>query len=175
MSEDTYSSGVKRTAGAQGWVRSLRHRIKNRSLDLIQDRERRQDIAARLLPSTQERQSELVAFYTEYENLVEVLCDAAQYGPEPQLEERYSALRNWMQRNYIDIRKYVAAYLQYDVADAGHGPGGDERSADAFEALFFWPTLNEFLRADDGHMIQRIMRTRDALNQYGEHLRQLAA
>jgi hypothetical protein len=33
------------------------------------------------------------------------------------------------------------------------------------------PTLHDALRADDGWMISRITRTRDALNLYGELLR----
>jgi hypothetical protein len=35
--------------------------------------------------------------------------------------------------------------------------------------------MEAFLLADDGLMISRIMRTREALNLYGEHLRQLIA
>jgi hypothetical protein len=35
--------------------------------------------------------------------------------------------------------------------------------------------LEEFLRSDDGEMIARIERTREALSRYGEHLRQLIA
>ena len=49
------------------------------------------------------------------------------------------------------------------------------RSTDAFEALYAAPTLQEQLRGDDGSMIGRIMRTREALNRYAEQLRRLAA
>jgi len=46
---------------------------------------------------------------------------------------------------------------------------------DAFEALVAAFDLQEFFKLDDGNMISRITRTREALNLYGEHLRQLAA
>ena len=46
---------------------------------------------------------------------------------------------------------------------------------DAFEALFSAPSLGDFLRGDDGLMISRMERTREALYLYGDHLRQLAA
>ncbi len=175
MSERTFERVAHSAAGAWQWVRSIPNKMKNAALDRRQAAEWKEFQEARALPTAAERQEQLIEFYGQYENLVETLCDAAQYGPEAKLEERYAAQRAWMQVNYVEIRKYVAAYLHYDVADAGQGRGDDGRSADAFEALYFWPTLREFLRADDGHMIQRIMRTRDALNQYGEHLRQLAA
>jgi hypothetical protein len=74
---------------------------------------------------------------------------------------------------YRRLRLYVTAYLQYDVADCKQSIASAGVSCDAFEALFIAPTLVEFLRCDDGMMISRIMRTREALNLYGEHLRQL--
>ncbi len=175
MSEKTFERVAHSASGAWQWVRSIPNKMRNATLDRQQAIEWKEIQAARSLPTAAERQEQLIQFYFQYESLVEVLCDAAQYGPETKLEDLYARQREWMQAHYIGIRKYVAAYLHYDVADAGQGKGDDDRSADAFEALYFWPTLKEFLRADDGHMIQRIMRTRDALNQYGEHLRQLAA
>jgi len=116
-------------------------------------------------PSVQERQQTLIHFYQEYEALVETVCDSAQYGPTPALNKAYQLQREWMLENYPEIRRYVVAYLRYEVEDQG----------DAFEALFSADDLNTFLQSDDGNMISRIMRTREALNLYGDHLRQLAA
>ncbi len=116
-------------------------------------------------PSVSERQQELIHFYTEYETLVETICDAAQYGPTPFLEKSYGLQREWMLANYPNIRRYALAYLRYEIEDAG----------DPFEALFQPENLAKFLQSDDGNMISRIMRTREALNFYGDHLRQLAA
>jgi hypothetical protein len=124
-------------------------------------------------PSLEERREQLVEFYERYESLVDVLCSAARYGPDTALETQYAQLRGWMMRGYQQIRPFAVAYLLYDDSDASqslalHGYGGD-----AFEALFAATTLEEFLRVDDGLMMSRIERTRDALILYGDHLRQL--
>jgi hypothetical protein len=150
------------------WVGRIPVRLKGLSKDIQEAQE--QLVSA---PTIEQRLDDLVTFYNEYEGLVETICDSAQYGPEPKLQKRYERTRAWMLDNYPNLRRYVTAYLRYDVSDSQqilnlHGSGGD-----AFEALFTAPTLAEFLRCDDGMMISRIMRTRDALSQYGDHLRQL--
>jgi hypothetical protein len=73
------------------------------------------------------------------------------------------------------VRKYVVAYLRFDALDAEHCSTLDGSFGDAFEALFAAPSVDCFMTMDDGHMISRILRTREALNLYGEHLRQLLA
>lgn len=142
---------------------SVVNRIKMAVLDRRDAAQRSKDRVAG--PTVQERQLALIHFYQEYESLVETLCDAAQYGPTPFLEKSYQAVREWMQENYPQVSRYVVAYLRFEVDDHG----------DAFEALFSSPDLATFLQTDDGNMISRIMRTREALNRYGDHLRQLAA
>ena len=168
------ATGSVRGAGsALDWVAGVPVRAKRALRDL---REGREEVAAKAAgPTIEERHSDLLSFYSQYERLVEALCDGAQYGPEPKLQTRYSELRDWMQAQYPALRRYVTAYLQYDSEDARQGLKLQGMAADAFEALFAAPTLDEFLRGDDGMMISRIMRTRDALNLYGEHLRQLRA
>lgn len=126
-------------------------------------------------PTIRERQQELIRFYLNYENLVEVLCDLGTCGPTPGLESTYKSLRDWMFRNYPDVRRYVIAYLKYSAEDAQHSLDINGQAADAFEALFTAPTLHEFLEHDDGKMIGRINRTREALTMYGHHLRLLAS
>lgn len=124
-------------------------------------------------PSVRERQADLIQFYGHFEHLVETLCDAAQYGPVEKLERRYRQEREWMQTHYVKVRKYVVAYLRFEVGDAEQSSLLDGTYGDAFESLFAAPDLQSFLNVDDGNMISRIMRTRQALNLYGEHLRQL--
>jgi hypothetical protein len=155
------------------WARS----IANRSKSAAKDREEARDraMSAKLAPTVQERHEELVRFYRRYEDLVETLCDAAQYGPTSNLEAKYGELRRWMTSNYAPVRRYVVAYLRFTPEDAHQGILADGKSSDAFEALFASPNLEEFLNIDDGNMISRITRTREALNLYGEHLRQLLA
>lgn len=126
-------------------------------------------------PTVRERQAELIEFYGRFEGLVETLCDAAQYGAVEALERRYAQERTWMQANYPRLRKYVVAYLRFDPADAAQSGELGGGFGDAYESLFAAPSLEAFLTVDDGNMIARIMRTREALNLYGEHLRQLLA
>jgi hypothetical protein len=70
-----------------------------------------------------------------------------------------------MQENYSSVGSYIVAYLRYEIED----------EIDPFRALFAAENLESFLQMDDGNMISRIMRTREALNCYGDHLRQLAS
>jgi hypothetical protein len=168
---------VSRTAGgveaAFEWVAGMPVRARRAIRDL---REAREEVAAKAAaPTIEERREDLLSFYVQYERLVEIVCDGAQYGPEPKLQTGYSELRAWMQANYPRLRRYVTAYLQYDSEDARQGLNLHGSACDAFEALYAAPTLDEFLRGDDGMMISRIMRTRDALNLYGDHLRHLKA
>ncbi|HZH97882.1 MAG TPA: hypothetical protein VEX38_02840 [Fimbriimonadaceae bacterium] len=124
-------------------------------------------------PTLADRLDDLQRFYSRYESLVEILVESSQRGVTPKLEAEYERQRVWMQLNYSDIRRYVVAYLQYESGDAAQNYELEGHSGDAFEALFAALTLEAFLRADDGNMISRIVRTRTALSLYGEHLRQL--
>lgn len=154
-------------------LRSLINRIKSWRLD-------RADLAfqqraATMEPTIRDRQQELVRFYSHYEDLVETLIDLAKVGPTTSLETRYKAMRQWMQQNYPAVRHHAVVYLRYDAVDAQHSINICGKPADAFEALFVAQSLNEFLLFDDGLMIDRIARTREALNLYGHHLRRLAS
>jgi hypothetical protein len=172
----THTLGQRVTQGASSlrdWARSLSNRSKSAAKDREDARDR--EMAAKLAPTVQERHEELVRFYRRYEDLVETLCDAAQYGPTGKLEAKYGELRRWMSSNYAPVRRYVVAYLRFTPEDAQQGLLTDGKASDAFEALFAAPNLQEFLGVDDGNMISRITRTREALNLYGEHLRQLLA
>lgn len=121
----------------------------------------------------EQRRCDLLEFYTHYEDLVALLSDVSQYGPSPKLELDYQRLRGILNRGYSRIRRYVVAFLKYSSDDAQVGVGLWGRSADAFEALTAASSLQSFLKADNSHLASRILRTRDALNRYGEHLRRL--
>ncbi|MBI1756272.1 MAG: hypothetical protein HYR64_04095 [Fimbriimonas ginsengisoli] len=141
---------------------------------LLGVRDRRENVAVASMPPVEERQTELIVFYGHYEELIETLCDAAQLGPSANLEREYQRLRTWIKDNYPNLRRFVVAFLRYSAEDAEQGLAFGA-SADAFEALVAPPTVEAFLRSDDGGMISRIQRTREALMLYGEHLRHLAA
>jgi len=157
---------AKRSKSLGEHLGTLVNRAKSAKLDRRDAADRVQ--TAQAGPTVKQRQHELIRFYQEYETLVETVCDAAQYGPNPKLETIYATERKWMLENYASLRKYVVAYLRFDVEDVAQG-------GDAFEALFMAENLKTFLKSDDGNMIARIMRTREALTLYGDHLRQLAA
>ncbi len=163
------AAAAGRAVSAVGWVRRFPDRVRAARLDRADRAEAERRVLAG--PSVRERLEDLIKFYNQHDELIGTLCDAAQYGPEPRLEARYAQLRGWMQTNYREMRKYVVAYLQYDPADSAQSL--QESGSDAFESLFAAPTLDEFLRCDDGLMIDRIERTREALSLYGEHLRAL--
>jgi hypothetical protein len=91
------------------------------------------------------------------------------------MEQRYAELRGTLHRQYPDIRRFVSAFLEIDLEDSRTPNNLYEKGMDAFEALWSSPTLQELLRSDDGNMISRITRTREALNRYAEQLRQIAA
>lgn len=164
---------ARRALDTLALARSLLNRLRIKRMDLAEVLSRR--AAASAGPSVKERQEDLVKFYECYENLVETLCDAAQYGPTPRLEVEYHRCRDWMQRHYPATKPFVIAYLRFDSEDAELilQAGGD--GADAFEALIAPPDLHAFLKMDDGNTISRISRTRQALSLYGEHLRQLTS
>lgn len=132
-------------------------------------------VAATKGPSARERHDQLIAFYSHYETLVEILCNAANLGATSKLQDRYAHEREWMQLNYGDLQPFLIAYLRFDVSDTSQIKELAGEYGDAFEALYAAPDLESFLKADDGHMIDRIVRTRDALSLCGDHLRRLVA
>ena len=122
-----------------------------------------------------ERQRELIDFYGQYELLVEALCDAARCGPTPSLDQKYAQSRSRIQADYPSLKPFLISYLDFLPDDIEAGLKLCGRPLDAFEALVAAFDLQEFFKMDDGNMISRITRTREALNCYGEHLRLLAA
>lgn len=154
----------RRNARGKSGARELVNSLVDRAMVLTKERPQTK---TKRVPTLKERQQDLVIFNEKYEDLVEALCESAQYGPVPRLEKQYADCRVWVQGHYADVRPFVAAYLRYESED--------DAKCDAFEALVAPDSLSDLLRADDGGMISRITRTREALNLYGEHLRQLAS
>lgn len=157
----------------RGALRSVCLGIISTSVDRREAAERARRSALRA--SVQEREADLLEFYAGYESLVETLCAAAQLGATENLDKKYTAERLRLRTLYPGVRHYIVAFLQFSVDDTAqciaiHGCGGD-----AFEALTEADDLAEFLRIDDGSMISRIDRTREAISRYREHLRWLRA
>lgn len=174
MRSETAGKRIARSAtDVAGLVGSLANRVRIAKKDRADAREREATRIA--VPSVQERQSDLVRFYDRYESMVETLCDAAQYGPTPKLDRAYADARAAYAADYATIRPFLLSFLDFAPEDVEAGLRLNGRTTDAFEALVAAETLDEFLRGDDGGMISRITRTREALNLYAEHLRLLAA
>lgn len=165
--------GGSRAVIVPNWIRRAALALRIRAKDRAWEAEVAKLMARQ--PTVRDRQQELVRFYGHYEELVEILCDLATCGPTDPLEARYQSARQWMTVNYPEVRRHVTAYLRYHASDAGHGIELNGQTADGFEALFAPSSLAEFLHHDDGHMIDRIDRTRAALTLYGRHLRILAS
>ncbi|MEI6512174.1 MAG: hypothetical protein WCO51_02745 [bacterium] len=113
----------------------------------------------------------LVEFYGYYEDLVDVLCIAARFEDTSAFEAQYGRLRNWMIKNYPNVRPFLIAHLMLHPSDDMLGLNCVGKPSDGFEALFVAPSITQLLKLDQGDLIERIYRTRDALNRYGDHLR----
>lgn len=155
-------------AGVLGLPRRLRRMVQDRRL------ERRERAAAR--PRTKDRLDEVRRFYAGYEEAVEVLVAAVNAGSlsgevPPGLQARYEALRPGLLAHYATIQPFLLAYLRMTVEDAEYGLRHFGHPSDAFEALFGHEELSVFVASDDGETIRRIVRTREALTLYTEHLR----
>ncbi|MDR3690481.1 MAG: hypothetical protein P4L46_13975 [Fimbriimonas sp.] len=125
--------------------------------------------------SVNRRRIEFDEFIETYEDLVEVLCSAAQLGPSAKLENAYGSVRPKFQAQYPGQRPFLISFLEFVPNDELAGLKLSGRPLDAFEALVAANDLQEFIESDDGTMISRITRTREALSLYSEHLRLLAA
>lgn len=114
------------------------------------------------------RERAACAEFTErYEDLVGLLCAAAHEGVTPEREEKYRARRAWFYANYPPVKPALAPHLTPDESDAAPALWG-RRACDAFEALFFYPSLEGMLAADGGSLIGRLMRTQSALAAWKE-------
>jgi hypothetical protein len=149
---------VRQREGATALMTRLANRWRIAALD-------REDNKSRTIgPSVAERRQDLVSFYNHYEELVLVVCEAAHYGPTTSARGQYLNLQAWMQQHYPTVQPFVTTYL----AD-------DREAEDPFMALVAAEHLDDLVMQDDGSLMHHINETRDALNSYAEHLRQLAA
>jgi hypothetical protein len=154
-----------------GWVTRYTSMIKSRSLNkqgsepLVEAE--RPKVSLRL----EDRQEALAKFNAAYEDFVEVVCDAAQFGISHAFERRYQNSRRDLVDQYATVRIFLSAYLRASGEDSRGAARGIR--FDAFDSLLAPASLELFLQSDDGNTISRITRTREALNLYAEHLRQL--
>ncbi|GAB4456093.1 MAG: hypothetical protein OHK0029_13430 [Armatimonadaceae bacterium] len=109
-----------------------------------------------------QKRTDFNTFYDRYDDLVGLLCIAAQEGTTPKREDIYRQHRAWFLKNYAQVRRELHRHSQTDLADFAPGMWG-RRSCDAFEALFLPSSIKALLKADDGNLIQRLFRTQEAI------------
>lgn len=121
-----------------------------------------------------EEQREMLAhYYDRFEQLAELICDAAFAGEGAPFQEHYAELRRWLQRAYPPLKPYITAHMNFDPSDAEFGMRLAGKPTDAMEALFLAETVDEILRHDEGALIGRLERARSALYRYGDYLREV--
>ncbi len=117
-------------------------------------RQASEEVAARLNPRIRaqvRRKAALASFIERYEELVDLLCWAAKDGVHTDRDMRYTALRDWMQRNYHKVRPLLRPHLS-----EWEGP------FDPFEELFAPENIDAIINDISG--IQYVMQTREALD-----------
>ncbi|MDM7461727.1 MAG: hypothetical protein P3X24_008805 [bacterium] len=124
--------------------------------------------------SVAEQRELLAQYYDRFEQLAELICDAAFAGEGEPFQQQYTELRRWLQRAYPPLKPYITAHMNLEPSDAEFGMRVCGTPTDAMEALFVAETLDEILRHDEGALIGRLERARSALYRYGDYLRQFA-
>lgn len=115
----------------------------------------------------------LLRFYDDFESLVDLICASARCGVVGGMAAEYRQLTDAMKRNYPAIRTYVLAFLDVDVADTEYGLSLCGLPLDALQCLYYPPDLEALHEADDGKLIARIERCRNALYRLADYLREL--
>jgi hypothetical protein len=110
-----------------------------------------------------------ISFEEHYDDLVGLLCVAAQEGVTPGRESEDRERRRWFVSHYAQVKPEVSRFLQADTSDSTPSLWG-HRSCDAFEALFLPGSIGAVLSADGGNLIGRLIRTQTALADWEETL-----
>ncbi len=115
------------------------------------------------------------AFYDQYDEMIGLLCAAAQVGIEARMEEEYQRRRAWFVSNYPQrVQRNIEPFLASDPAQHSD----DEikiglwahRPADSFERLYLPTSIASMLDADGGNLIERMMNTQEALGAWDAHI-----
>jgi hypothetical protein len=114
----------------------------------------------------EKRREDAEEFLSHFEGFVDAICDAAQHGLTENLSAKYQQHRDWLRNHVYLVRTPIEEFVP--PTKSVESPEGDD-----FLALFAAPDLASQLSTDDGNMISRIVRTREALDVYSVHLQQL--
>jgi hypothetical protein len=111
-----------------------------------------------------DRRERLHQFHLIYEDLVEVICDAGNYGPTSALCARYSDLTDEYMAAYGEVQAFLEHFLEPAVS-----------LRQPFMRLAVRSSLTELIETDSGALIPDIMATRGAIVAYAHHLSQVTA
>ncbi len=115
----------------------------------------------------------LAQFSEDYEAFIEVVCDAAQYGPGPRLQSQFEKLGTQLELAYQDLRPLLTPHLESSASDASRSLERLGPAEDAFDRLFGSARLEDLLLNDDGTLLSRIVRTRRSIALCAEGLLKL--
>lgn len=120
------------------------------------------------------RKSELAIFSHQYEQLVELLLGAAQFGTDDLKENLYRNLKSYLGEAYPKIRPSILAFLKFSVTDAETCLRMGAGFGDAFQALWAGETLAQVIEEDGGDLADRLYRTSLAVEHYSKFLERLS-
>lgn len=118
------------------------------------------------LAQYQRRREQFLAFYEQYEQLVDVLCWAARDTVHDGCDEKYQQVRAWLVKHYAPVRRAMAPFIQQAISEGGVDP-----QEDPFERLFAPAHVMQVIEGDQGDLLGRIILTRDIVARYDAHLR----
>jgi hypothetical protein len=101
-------------------------------------------------------------FETQFDDLIGIVCAAANEGNGPGFEAGFARCRSWWVQHYAWVKPHLAPFIEYSPADVAPAPTGQTVVCDPFEALWWYPSLATLLHADNGHLIDRLMRVQNA-------------
>lgn len=139
------------TARVQDGVSLVAHWILERTDPLAQCRRQRE---------------QFLAFYEQYEQLVDVLCWAARDTVHDGCDEQYQQVRNWFTEHYAPVRRAMAPIIRQVLAEQDGNP-----KEDPFEKLFAPAHVMQVIGGDEGDLLGRIIVTREIVARYDAHLR----
>ncbi len=101
-------------------------------------------------------------FEAQFDDLIGIVCAAANEGNGPGFEAAFARCRSWWVQHYALVKPQIAPYIPYSPADVAPAPTGQTVPCDPFEALWWYPSLATLLHADNGNLIDRLVRVQDA-------------
>lgn len=103
-----------------------------------------------------------------FQNLIDLLCWAAQDGVHPERDARYAEVRDWFLQHYEKIRPEILPFLEQALEDTLPLEMGEPAPRDAIESLFLPSRIDSNIHSST--VIARVYRARRAIDRYREHI-----